>query len=152
MSNTKKLTFCALITALCVLGLAGGALRPRITLSLASLAGLFPAAAVIVCGWGWAAGASAAATATRLMSRHSVSSRDIILRAIPVRRFWKASPSGYWVMFKGFSCLFYSSGISRIMSLKGISMASHSSALWFFRMISAACCIAGTSARISWLA
>ena len=67
MSNTKKLSFSALIAALSVLCLAGGALLPRITLSLAALAGLFPAAAVIVCGWGWAAGASAAAAILALL-------------------------------------------------------------------------------------
>lgn len=67
MSPTKKLTFSALIAALCVLCLAGSALLPRITLSLAALAGLFPAAAVIVCGYGWAAGASAAAALLALL-------------------------------------------------------------------------------------
>ena len=67
MSNTKKLTFSALVTALCVLCLAGSALLPRITLSLAALAGLFPAAVVIVCGCGWAAGASAAAALLALL-------------------------------------------------------------------------------------
>jgi hypothetical protein len=67
MSRTKKLTFSALIAALCVLCLAGSVLLPRITLSLAALAGLFPAAAVIVCGYGWAAGASAAAALLALL-------------------------------------------------------------------------------------
>ena len=67
MSRTKKLTFSALIAALCVLCLAGSALLPRITLSLAALAGLFPAAAVVVCGYGWAAGASAAAALLALL-------------------------------------------------------------------------------------
>ena len=67
MSNTKKLTFSALIAALCVLCLAGSALLPRITLSLAALAGLFPAAVVIVCGYGWAAGASVAAALLALL-------------------------------------------------------------------------------------
>ena len=67
MSRTKKLTFSALIAALSVLCLAGSALLPRITLSLAALAGLFPAAAVIVCGYGWAAGASAAAALLALL-------------------------------------------------------------------------------------
>lgn len=67
MSNTKKLSFSALIAAMSVLCLAGGALLPRISLSLAALAGLFPAAAVIVCGYGWAAGASVAAAALALL-------------------------------------------------------------------------------------
>ena len=67
MSSTKKLTFSALIAALSLLCLAGSALLPRITLSLAALAGLFPAAAVIVCGYGWAAGASAAAAVLALL-------------------------------------------------------------------------------------
>lgn len=67
MSRTKKLTFSALVAALCVLCLAGSALLPRITLSLAALAGLFPAAAVIVCGYGWAAGAFVAAAALALL-------------------------------------------------------------------------------------
>ncbi len=67
MNRTKKLTFSALITALCVLFLAGSLLLPRVTLSLAALAGLFPAAVVIVCGYGWAAGASAAAALLALL-------------------------------------------------------------------------------------
>ena len=67
MSNTKKLTFSAAVAALSVLCLAGSALLPRISLSLAALAGLFPAAAVIVCGYGWAAGASVAAAALALL-------------------------------------------------------------------------------------
>ncbi len=67
MSRTKKLSFSALIAAICVLCLAGSALLPRITLSLAALAGLFPAALVVVCGWGWAAGASAAAAILALL-------------------------------------------------------------------------------------
>lgn len=67
MSRTKKLTLSALITALCVICLAGSVLLPRVTLSLAALAGLFPAAAVLVCGYGWAAGASASAAALALL-------------------------------------------------------------------------------------
>ena len=67
MSRTRKLTFSALIAALCVLFLAGSLLLPRVTLSLAALAGLFPAAVVIVCGYGWAAGASAVAALLALL-------------------------------------------------------------------------------------
>lgn len=67
MSRTKKLSFSALIAGLCTLVLAGSALLPRVTLSLAALAGLFPAAVVIVCGSGWAAGSFAVATALALL-------------------------------------------------------------------------------------
>lgn len=67
MNRTKKLTISALIAALCVIFLAGSLLLPRITLSLAAFAGLFPAVVVIVCGYGWAAGASAAAAALALL-------------------------------------------------------------------------------------
>lgn len=67
MSRTKKLTLSAMIAALCVIFLAGSALLPRVTLSLAAFAGLFPAAAVLACGYGWAAGASAAAAALALL-------------------------------------------------------------------------------------
>lgn len=67
MNRTKKLTFSALIAAICTLVLAGSALLPRVTLSLAAFAGLFPAAVVLVCGSGWAAGAAAVAGALALL-------------------------------------------------------------------------------------
>ncbi len=67
MSTAKKLTFSALIAALSVLALAVGALLPRVTLSMAALAGLFPAAVVIVCGHGWAAGSAAVAAILALL-------------------------------------------------------------------------------------
>lgn len=67
MSRSKRLSFAALIAALCVLCLAGSLLLPRVTLSLAALAGLFPAAVVIVCGYGWAAGSAAVAALLALL-------------------------------------------------------------------------------------
>ena len=67
MSKTKKLTLSAMVTALCVISLAGSALLPRVTLSLAALAGLFPAVTVIVCGYGWALGTAAAAAILALL-------------------------------------------------------------------------------------
>lgn len=67
MSRNKKLTLSALITALCVIALAGSMLLPRVTLSLAALAGIFPAAAVIACGYGWAGGAFVAAAVLGLL-------------------------------------------------------------------------------------
>ncbi|MBQ1678500.1 MAG: hypothetical protein II062_03070 [Oscillospiraceae bacterium] len=67
MNRTKKLTFSALIAAICTLVLAGSALLPKVTLSLAAFAGLFPAVVVIVCGYGWAIGASAVAGALALL-------------------------------------------------------------------------------------
>ncbi|MBQ1411209.1 MAG: hypothetical protein IIY94_08045 [Oscillospiraceae bacterium] len=67
MSQTQKLTISAMVTALCVLCLAGSALLPRVSLSLAALAGLFPAVAVLACGYAWAAGASAAAAILALL-------------------------------------------------------------------------------------
>ena len=67
MSRTKKLTLSALIAALSVLCLGLSALLPRVTLSLAALAGIFPAVTVIACGYGWAAGGSAVAAALALL-------------------------------------------------------------------------------------
>ena len=67
MNRTKKLSFSALIAAICTIVLGGSALLPRVTLSLAAFAGLFPAVIVIVCGYGWAIGASAAAGALALL-------------------------------------------------------------------------------------
>lgn len=67
MRRTKKLTLSAMVTALCVICLTGSALLPNVTLSLAALAGLFPAVAVLACGYGWAAGSAAAASALALL-------------------------------------------------------------------------------------
>ena len=67
MSRTKKLTLTAMIAALCLLCLAGSSLLPRVTLSLAALAGIFPAATVLLCGSGWALGGSAAAAALAML-------------------------------------------------------------------------------------
>jgi len=67
MSRTKKLTLSALVTALCVICLAGSMLLPRVSLSLAALAGIFPAITVLACGYGWAAGAAAAAAVLALL-------------------------------------------------------------------------------------
>ncbi|MBO4419482.1 MAG: hypothetical protein J5789_06645 [Oscillospiraceae bacterium] len=67
MSRTKKLTLSALVAALCVICLAGSTVVPRVTLSLAALAGIFPAVTVMACGYGWAAGASAVAALLALL-------------------------------------------------------------------------------------
>lgn len=67
MSRTKKLTLTAMIASLCLLCLAGSSLLPRVTLSLSALAGIFPAATVIVCGKGWAACGSVVAAALALL-------------------------------------------------------------------------------------
>ncbi len=67
MSRTRKLTLSSMVTALCVICLAGSTLLPRVTLSLAALAGLFPAVTVMVCGYGWAAGASLVAALLALL-------------------------------------------------------------------------------------
>lgn len=67
MSRTKKLTLSAMVTALCVICLGGSALLPRVTLSLAALAGLLPAVCVLACGYGWAGGAAAAAAILALL-------------------------------------------------------------------------------------
>ena len=56
MKRTKKLTVSALTAALCTVALLLGSLLPNLSLSMAALAGLFPSAVVIVCGYGWAAG------------------------------------------------------------------------------------------------
>ena len=57
MGRTKKLTLSAMVTALCFIPLAASSLLPNLSISLAALAGLFPAAVVLVCGYGWACGA-----------------------------------------------------------------------------------------------
>ena len=67
MSRTKKLTLSAMVAALCVVCLAGSTLLPRVTLSLAALAGIFPALTVLACGCGWAAGAASAAVLLALL-------------------------------------------------------------------------------------
>lgn len=67
MSPTRRLTITALIAALCVLCLGGSMVLPGITLSLAALAGLFPAVTVISCGYGWAAGGFAGAALLALL-------------------------------------------------------------------------------------
>ncbi len=67
MSPTKKLTLSALVAAICVVFLALSQVLPRVTLSLAALAGVFPAVTVIVCGYGWAAGTAAVAALLALL-------------------------------------------------------------------------------------
>ena len=67
MSRTKKLTLSALIAAMCVICLALGAAIPRVSLSLAALAGIFPAVIVLACGFGWAAACSASAAALAIL-------------------------------------------------------------------------------------
>lgn len=67
MSRTKKLTLSAMVAALCVVCLAGSTLLPQVTLSLAALAGIFPALTVLACGCGWAAGAASAAVLLALL-------------------------------------------------------------------------------------
>ena len=61
MTRVKKLTVSAVVSALCVAFLALSAPLPQLRLSLCALAGLFPAAAVILCGRPWALGAAAVA-------------------------------------------------------------------------------------------
>ncbi len=56
MSRTKKMTVSALVAALCTIALLIGSVFPTMALSMAALAGLFPAVVVIACGYGWAAG------------------------------------------------------------------------------------------------
>ena len=56
MSRTKKLTLSSMIAALCVAALGMTAFIPRITLALTAMAGIFPAAAIVACGFGWGAG------------------------------------------------------------------------------------------------
>lgn len=67
MSRTRKLSLSAMVTALCVICLAGSAFLPSVTLSLAAMAGLFPAVTVLACGYGWAAGACLASAALALL-------------------------------------------------------------------------------------
>ena len=67
MSRTNKLSLTAVIAALCVVCLGAAAVLPRVTLSLAALAGLFPAVTVMVCGYGWAAAGSAVAVLLALL-------------------------------------------------------------------------------------
>ena len=67
MSTVRKLTLSALVAALCVISLALGSFVSRVSLSMAALAGLFPAAAVLCCGFGWGAGVWLTASALALL-------------------------------------------------------------------------------------
>lgn len=67
MSSVKKLTFTAMIAALCTALLYLASLIPQLRLAVTALAGIFPAAVVIVCGFGWAAGCFAAAALLALL-------------------------------------------------------------------------------------
>lgn len=67
MSRVKKLTFTAMITALCIAVPYAALLLPGMRLAFAALAGIFPAAVVIVCGPGWAGGCWAAASLLGLL-------------------------------------------------------------------------------------
>ena len=67
MSRTGKLTLSAMIAALCVAILYLTALIPRVTLAITALAGVFPAAVVIACGYGWAAGTVVTASILSLL-------------------------------------------------------------------------------------
>lgn len=67
MSRVKKLTVSAMVAALCVAILFLSALVPRVTLAITALAGIFPAAVVILCGYGWAAGCAVSAAILALL-------------------------------------------------------------------------------------
>lgn len=63
MSRTKKLTVSSLIAALSVAALGMTALFPGVTLALTAMAGIFPAAAIVACGYGWGLGTAVVAAA-----------------------------------------------------------------------------------------
>ena len=67
MSRVKKLTFSAMVAALCVAVMFLSSLVPRATLAITALAGIFPAVIVILCGYGWAAGCAVVAGALGLL-------------------------------------------------------------------------------------
>ena len=67
LSRTRKLTLSALIAALCTAVMYLGVLVPRVSLAIAALAGIFPAAVVILCGTGWAVGSFVTAAALGLL-------------------------------------------------------------------------------------
>ena len=67
MSRTRKLTLSAMVAALCVALMYLSVLVPRVSLAITALAGIFPAAVVIVCGSGWAAGTFVTAAALGLL-------------------------------------------------------------------------------------
>lgn len=56
MKPVKKLTLSAILAALCVIFLFLGSLTFQLRISLAAIAGLLPAVAVIHCGYFWACG------------------------------------------------------------------------------------------------
>lgn len=60
MRSVKKLTVSAILTALCVIFLAGGSFVPNMALSFVAASALLPAVAVIQCGYFWAAAVYAA--------------------------------------------------------------------------------------------
>lgn len=63
MNPVRKLTFSAMVAAVCFVCLLAASTIPGMCLSLTALAGLFPAAVVIVCGLWWALGVWAAVSA-----------------------------------------------------------------------------------------
>jgi hypothetical protein len=67
LSRTRKLTLSAMVAALCVALMYLSVLVPRVSLAITALAGIFPAAVVIVCGSGWAAGTFVTAAALGLL-------------------------------------------------------------------------------------
>lgn len=67
MSRVKKLTCSAMIAALCTAILFLSTFAPRVTLAITALAGIFPAAVVILCGYGWAAGCAISASILSLL-------------------------------------------------------------------------------------
>lgn len=67
MSRTKKLALCAMLSAIGVLILAASGLAFPVRLSLAALAGLIPAIAVLHCGLFWSLGTYAVTAALSLL-------------------------------------------------------------------------------------
>lgn len=67
MSRVKKLTCSGMVAALCTAILFLCAVVPRFTLAVTALAGIFPAAVVILCGYGWAAGCAVTVSVLSLL-------------------------------------------------------------------------------------
>ena len=90
MSRTKKLTMSALVAALCTVALLIGSVFPTMALSMAALAGIFPAAVVIVCGYGWAAGVYAVVTLLGFLLLPNKGSTALFLCFFGHYPIWKA--------------------------------------------------------------
>ena len=119
MNRTRKLTVSALVAALCTAMMYLGVLVPRVSLASAALAGIFPAAVVILCGYGWAAGCFTVAAALGLLL--------LPVKTVPL---WFAFFFGHYPIWKAL--------IERLQTKLGKAWLG-----WLLKLAGAALCAAG---------